>query len=99
MPARLIVRDGARAPPHHEGRELPFGAFDFLTIHPRTLILRSGAFAASRRMRPPLPATGARRLPLRIGIAHAAPAAAVERRPFAFGLGETIGYRVDRGGM
>src|SRR5258708_990334 len=50
----------------------------------------------------PLPASGARwknALPIRIGIDQAAPAAAVERRPLAFGLRETVGHRIDYGGM
>src|SRR6266699_577334 len=34
-----------------------------------------------------------------IGIDQAAPAAAVERRPFAFGLRQTIGHRVNGSGM
>src|SRR5229473_8583831 len=38
-------------------------------------------------------------LPVGIGVDHAAPAAAVERRPLAFGLGETIGHGIDHGGM
>src|SRR6187431_709459 len=36
---------------------------------------------------------------MRIGIDEAAPAAALERRPGAFGLGQTVGYGVDHGGM
>src|SRR2546430_14473337 len=52
----------------------------------------------------PLPASGARygsakRLTIRVRIDQAAPAAAVERRPLAFGLRQTIGHRIDDGGM
>ena len=36
---------------------------------------------------------------MRIWIDHAAPARAIERRPFAFGLRQTIGDRVDHGRM
>src|SRR5512140_3740059 len=39
------------------------------------------------------------RLPGRIGIDEAAPAAAVERRPLALGLGEAIGHGIDDRGM
>src|SRR5487761_2421409 len=44
---------------------------------------------------------GARALPLPVGIGihDAAPAAAVERLPHAFGLGETVGHGVDDGGV
>src|SRR5258707_10894811 len=38
-------------------------------------------------------------LPVGIGVDQAAPAAAVERRPLAFGLGQTIGDGIDDGGM
>src|SRR5215208_1181910 len=38
-------------------------------------------------------------LPVWIRVDHSAPAAAVERRPLAFGLGETIGDRIYDGGM
>src|SRR5260370_29942361 len=38
-------------------------------------------------------------LPVGIGIDEAAPAAAVERRPLAFGLGQAIGDGIDHGGM
>src|SRR5258705_12997693 len=38
-------------------------------------------------------------LPVGIGVDHAAPAAAVERRPLAFGLRQTIGDGIDHGGM
>src|SRR5882757_1955944 len=34
-----------------------------------------------------------------IGIDHAAPAAAVERRPLSFGLRQTVGHRVDDSGV
>src|SRR5256884_9419012 len=52
----------------------------------------------------PLPASGARygsakRLTIRVRIDQAAPAAAVERRPLAFGLRQTIGDGIDHGGM
>src|ERR1700736_4896528 len=46
-----MVRDGARAPPHHEGRELPLRPLPHVRLS--NLILRSGVLAASRRMRPP----------------------------------------------
>src|SRR5712692_415152 len=38
-------------------------------------------------------------LPVGIGVDHAAPAAAVERRPLSFGLRQTIGNGIDDGGM
>src|SRR6186997_1582877 len=38
-------------------------------------------------------------LPMRIRINQAAPAASIERRPFAFSLRQTIGHRIDRGRM
>src|SRR3954454_3595212 len=40
-----------------------------------------------------------RRLPVRIGVNEAAPAAAVERGPLAFLLREALGHGVDRGGV
>src|SRR5258705_2706840 len=38
-------------------------------------------------------------LPVRIRIDQAAPAAAVERGPFAFRLRQTVGHRIDRRGI
>src|SRR5713101_2980992 len=64
----------------------------------------SPGFFASRKIRP-LPASGAREqtsartLPVGIGINKTAPAAAVERRPLAFWLRQTIGHGIDDGGM